>query len=395
MVKFQRLTWDELTPSLQRRIPPDVPPAKRIAMAKGLIPLGTKELLIALFFLSGDKDKRVAKEAQKSLKELPESLILIGISGETNPKLLHFIATRGFDNNHIYEQVALHRNVAAATLAYLAETSRLERVLTIIAGNERAILQSPPILLGLVVNPSTPRSVIDRLTRFYEIEKGHAFDEDLTPEQRERLAQPAGVEQAAPPPGPEKLVIPDDRMHPCVRIADLAGAEFDTDMLFADDLMQDEEDDDEPVTPENAEKQQKKTKSIMSRLAKLNMVDKLLLAMKGNREARRILLRNPNKIIQEAVLQNPRITIREVLAAVKEKTTPQNVVERICNNREWTRYYEVQLQLCCHPKTPMRFVFRALQRLNPRDVERLAFNRGVPGATRAQALNILRRRKRT
>jgi hypothetical protein len=399
MQRFKRLTYDELTPTLQKVIGLDMPPAKRIAMAKGLIPLGTTDLLLALFFLSGDKDSTVAREAQQSLKELPESLMLIGIEAETSPKLLHFVATRKCDNHHIHEKVALHRNVGESTLAYLARRTKFLQLVTIIAGNERAILREPAILHGLERNPLTPRSTIDRLTRFYELEKKQSYTGDLPEGLRAEAAQPP-PELVVEPDLPEaavdqgrELVMPEERLHPCVRLSDLAKVDFDTDLLFADDLVE-EEPEPEIGDAEAEEALKKRTRSMMSRITQMSMVDKLLLGMRGNNEARKILIKNSNKIIQEAVLQNPRITIREIVSAVKEKSTPQSVIERVCYNREWTRYYEVAHQLCWHPKTPMRYVFRALAQLQVKDVEKLAHSRAVPGTTRSQAAATLRRRRR-
>jgi hypothetical protein len=123
------------------------------------------------------------------------------------------------------------------------------------------------------------------------------------------------------------------------------------------------------------------------------MVDKLLLAMRGNLEARNMLIRNPNKIIQEAVLDNPRISAREVLELAKERTTGQTVIEKIANNREWTRSLEVTRALCWNPKTPARFIFHALPLLGRKDLRRLAASKNVAGFTRQQARGLLARRE--
>jgi hypothetical protein len=381
MARFQRLEHHELTPALQQIITPDVPPAKRIAMARGVVPLGTKDLLVALYYLSGDRDRLVAKEAQQSLRELPESLTLLGIAGDASPKLLHFIAAQPYDNHHIHEKVALHRNVEDATLAFLAEQTPFASVIEIIGRNEVAVLRQPLILRGLARNRRTPVSVLERLTQFYELEKGHPYRDDLP---RETVEAPPPVEAPPlPPPPREGLQLLDDRLHPCVRLPELLSEELNVDELFADDLLEE---------PEKELDESQRT-PMLQRVARMNMVDKLLLAMRGNSEARRLLIRNPNKLIQEAVLDNPRIAVKEVIDVVKERSTPQNVVERVCNNREWTRYYEVTLELCWHPKTPARFIFRALGTLMVKDLKRLSDSRNVPGFTRQQARYMLQRRE--
>ena len=46
--------------------------------------------------------------------------------------------------------------------------------------------------------------------------------------------------------------------------------------------------------------------------------ERLKLALKGNRDARMILIRDPNRLIQRFVLQNPRITDDEIICARHE-----------------------------------------------------------------------------
>jgi hypothetical protein len=386
MARLQRIEYAELTPTLREIVTPDMLPAKRIAMARGLVPLGSRDLLLALYYLAGDKDPDVAKEAQQSLRELPESLTLIGISGAANPKLLHFVANRPYDNHHIHERVALHQNVTDATLAEMAETAAHDRVIEAIAGNERAILRSPAILFGLTRNPNTPQSAIDRLTKFYAIEKGRPFTADLS---SEMLARPPARRAVAPTPPPldaaaaERLLsVPDEDLHRCVRLPDLATADFDIEGLFADDLT---------AEPETALEEAKKV-PLLRRIARMTIVDRILLARRGNSETRQILIRNPNKLIQESVLENPRITVGEIVHVIKERTTPQAILEKVARNREWLRNYDVTRSLCFNPKAPMRFVFRHISILASADLKRLGMSRNVAGFTRQMARNLLEQR---
>jgi hypothetical protein len=52
--------------------------------------------------------------------------------------------------------------------------------------------------------------------------------------------------------------------------------------------------------------------SIINRIMKMGMKDRAKLAIKGDREARNILVRDPNRVIAQAVLNNPRITEQEI-----------------------------------------------------------------------------------
>ncbi|MCZ7584289.1 MAG: hypothetical protein M5R36_13645 [Deltaproteobacteria bacterium] len=178
------------------------------------------------------------------------------------------------------------------------------------------------------------------------------------------------------------MEFPDDRLHSGFRIEDILSEDFDTPDLFAFDLMRDP---DEDLTEDER-------RPFIQRIATMTMVDRLLLALRGNKEARTFLIKSPSKMIQDCVLRNPRITPREIADAVKERSTSQNVIATICRNREWVRSYEIAFNLLWHPKTPMAFVVRHIGRLNAKDLHRLAHSRQVPATTAQQAKRLLNRR---
>ncbi len=390
MAKYLPLEHHELSARVKSELPENAPFQKRIAIAKGLIPLGTADLLGALYFLAGDPDKRVRQAAQQSLKELPESLIFVGITDETHTKILHFLATRQFDNENIHVKVALHKKVADPTLAFIALHAEKDHVLDVIAKNEAAVLRHPAILWALSVNKNCPKHLLDRLSHFYEVQKKHSFKEDISENQKNVIKEAKKDFKPKLPDLPEekkqKLIkekaaafeMVDDRLHPGFRVSDILNPEFDADELFSKDMMKDSQ---KELDPEIKA-------PLFQRIGRMSMVDRMLLALHGNGEARQFLVKSPNKMIQECVMRNPRITIREVLALAKEKSTPQNVVDIICRNREWTRYYEVINQLCWNPKTASQYVLRFLPRLNLKDIRRLAGSKMIAQFTAIQARNL-------
>src|SRR4029077_13829876 len=54
--------------------------------------------------------------------------------------------------------------------------------------------------------------------------------------------------------------------------------------------------------------------TLIQRLAKMTVAQRVQFAMKGGSEARRTLIRDNNKVVQRAVLQSPRLTDQEVEA---------------------------------------------------------------------------------
>jgi len=385
MAKFLRLKFEELGPQLQSVLPPNSPLGKRMAVAQGVFPLGTKDLLTALYYLWGDEDGRVRQAAQKSLDELPESLTLVGIDAGLSYKVLHYLSSRKYDNNHIYERIALHPAAHVKTLCYLAETNPFEPVLTIIARNETAILKHPEILYGLTRNPHMPLNLIERLKKFYELNRGHDFMQDIAGEQQEAEPAPPPKERPQPEEDDSRVVTAnDDRLFGGFRFEDVLSEEFDTDELFADDLIR------EP----DAELDDQKRRSMLQRITKMAMVDRILLAMRGNSAARRVMVKSGNKIIRDCVMRNPRVSTQEILEWAKERSTPQDIIETIARNREWSRNYQIMTALCWHPKTPTVYVLRVRGTLSLQDLKKLGDSKMVPGATAQQARSALRRREK-
>ena len=53
MARYRLLDYEELSPSIRQAIPTDASPEKRLAVARGLVPMGTPDLLAALYYLPG------------------------------------------------------------------------------------------------------------------------------------------------------------------------------------------------------------------------------------------------------------------------------------------------------------------------------------------------------
>ena len=83
-------------------------------------------------------------------------------------------------------------------------------------------------------------------------------------------------------------------------------------------------DDEEEPPPEGQERQ-----STLQKIAALNVAQRMALAMKGSREDRAILIRDPNKIVGVAVLSSPKITEAEVENIAKMASVPEEILRMI------------------------------------------------------------------
>jgi hypothetical protein len=107
--------------------------------------------------------------------------------------------------------------------------------------------------------------------------------------------------------------------------------------------------------------------------------------MKGTKEMRAILIRDPNKMISASVLSSPKLTEQEVESFARMATLPEDVLRTIAQNRVWLKNYGVLLGLTKNPKTPLALSMNMMARLNTRDMAQLSVDRNVPEALRIAA----------
>ena len=125
--------------------------------------------------------------------------------------------------------------------------------------------------------------------------------------------------------------------------------------------------------------------SALQRISALTVAQRMSLAMKGSREERAILIRDPNKIVGVAVLSSPKMTETEVESIAKMTSISDELLRIIANTRAWVKNYGVTLALARNPKTPVAVSMNMLARLNDRDLKMLSTDRNVPEILRITA----------
>ncbi len=125
--------------------------------------------------------------------------------------------------------------------------------------------------------------------------------------------------------------------------------------------------------------------SLTQRLAGMSFPQRLKAAVKGSREMRAALIRDPNKMIAAAVLSSPKLTDQDVESFAKMASVTEDVLRMIGANRGWMKNYGVVAGLSRNPKTPIALSLNLLGRLNDRDVQMISMDRNVPGALRIAA----------
>ena len=119
-------------------------------------------------------------------------------------------------------------------------------------------------------------------------------------------------------------------------------------------------------------------RSLFQKIQTMTVSEKLDLARKASKEARSILLRDSNKLVQLAVVNSPKITESEIIGIASNRQVSEDVLKEIAMNREWLRNYQVRLALVNNPKTPLSIALAQVSYLNQRDLGLLAKSKGVP-----------------
>jgi len=143
----------------------------------------------------------------------------------------------------------------------------------------------------------------------------------------------------------------------------------------------------------DAEPDPAKRTTLLQRLAKMNVAQRVQFAIKGGSEARRTLIRDSNKVVQRAVLQSPRLTDQEVEGFAAMSTLTDEILRLIANNRVFRKNYSVVRNLLNNAKTPLDVSLHMLPLLNAQDLKRLTTNKNIPETLRTTAQKLQRTRK--
>ena len=377
-----------------------------LAAARGALPLAQNDLLEILVFLANSKDSELSAAAKETLNALDVKTLHAAIeTSDVAPTVLAYLTGRRDLSREVYEQIVRHPKTPDSSLLKIAINIRDSNLLDVIAFNQQRLIRMPALIDAILANPSrTPeaeRRVTETKKEFFEKERGAAqIAEEL---RAQGLAAAAEFIE-------EVEIVEEEESS--------SGLTFD-DAVFLAQFMEvpDEEIDDtwlgldylEEIYAETEEQRQAIVKKIIGdlddddessgekislakKLMKASMKKRVKYAMKGNREVRTILVRDPNKIVAQAVVNNPRITEQEVEKIAAMRTVPGEVLRLVAINRTWARNYTITCGLAKNPRTPLANAMSILPRIMTKDLKGIVGNRNVSEAIRRQAGRLLESR---
>jgi len=139
--------------------------------------------------------------------------------------------------------------------------------------------------------------------------------------------------------------------------------------------------------------QEERAQTILQKIQKLSVSERIHLALRGGKEIRSILLRDPNKEVCMTVMENPKITETEIEVIAKSRSIAEEALRRIAKKREWMKNYNIIFALVTNPKTPPGIGLPLVSELKTRDLSILEKNKNVTEGIRATAKKLVRARK--
>ena len=116
------------------------------------------------------------------------------------------------------------------------------------------------------------------------------------------------------------------------------------------------------------------------------------LAVLANREARNLLIRDPNKMISLNVLKNAKVNESEVLQYAQRRDLAQDIILGIAQDQKWKKNYPIKFALVSNPKTPLSVSITFVPHLHERDLKLLLRDKNVSSVLRHRAEEILHKK---
>jgi len=143
---------------------------------------------------------------------------------------------------------------------------------------------------------------------------------------------------------------------------------------------------------EAAEPDPGKRETLLQKLSRLRVVERVQLALKGGRGERLLLIRDPCKVVQRAVLQSPQLSEQEVEGFANMASLTDETLRLIAGNRRYRKNYTILRALMFNPKTPLEVTLHLLPHMRPQEIKFLTTNKNVADTLRTAAMRLQRQR---
>ena len=378
-----------LPPNAQKILDPSGPGPLKAMAAKGLAPgLKPGETLAVICALSLGTDAH-AEVARKTLAALPLPLLNGALATAVQPGVLDLIGPIYAKDANLSEKILHHRSTLPSTVAAMAALCS-EGVSELIATNETLLLAHPTIIEKLYLNKNTRMSTADRIL---ELAVRNNVDCPGIP----------AFEQAKRAIAGELIAEPSDEPN-------FDDSQFNDAQKVAKEIVLAEGEDTHALDPETGKEEVvAKARPLHAVWADLRPPAKIRLITLGciktyddkgeveeqgfDMKAIRMLgVRDPNPLVAVAALKGPGMSDSEVVRIAGMRNVSEDVLREIANSKEWTRVYQVKMNLVANPRTPFGHSSKFILHLRDNDLKTISKSKDVPGAVQTSAKQQLSRK---
>jgi hypothetical protein len=394
-------------PTVKAIVSGTAPRPAQLAAARGILPLPQTDLLEVLVSLAQTEDAELAESAQNTLATQDKTALgnVVG-SNEIAPRVLAYFVEREDLSKEIHEAILNNPRTPTAAVLNFARKTADGDLLELLSFNQQLLIGSPQIIEAIIGNPyrtaEAERRAAEIKSEFFEKDRG--------------AQQIAGELRARGNIAAAEFIENSEFSGNLQAVSSATNLSFSDAILLAEHIeVPDSEVDDSWLSLEYIEEFYEETEeerlsvvnkilgelhseddemtgervSMINRIMRMGMKDRVKLAMKGDREARNILIRDPNRIVSQAVINNQRITEQEVEKIATMRTVPEDILRQIAINRAWLQNYQIMHNLARNPRTPLANVVTIMNRLQLKDLNVLSKNRNVSDTVRRQAFRLV------
>ncbi len=389
-------------PAVRAIIEGRAPQPAKLAAARGMLPIPQGDLLEVLVALTSDADSELARTAYQTLMtQDAEQLQPVFESTDAAPKVLNFYSNLENLPEKAYQAILTNPKMPDGAITKFARTTKKSDLLELISVNQQLLIRTPAIIDAIINNPyrsaEAERRASETKREFFEKERGaQQIASELRAQGKEAAAEFIENAEFA-----KDDSLTDQAFEDALFLAEHIEAfdsEIDDSWLSLDlieELYEETTEEREAIVNKILGEMRVEEDSVsgervsmINRVMRMSMKDRMRLAMKGDREARNILIRDPNRIVAQAVVQNPKITEQEIEKIATMRTVPEEVLRLIAINRKWARNYPIMVKLAQNPRTPLSNSISILTRLQTKDLLAMAKNRNISDAIRKQSQRL-------
>lgn len=300
--------------------------------SRGTLPVDAEEMVEILAFLARDPDPTCSETAKRTLAGWPAEKVAGALSrAEASAETLAYFAAQKDLPENLLKVIVAHPNAGDEALAPLAARLALEQVQRVAADDARLPLL-PQFVAALLERTDLPAELRGRLD---------ALQEEKAVEGEELAAALAREEEVEAQAAPEK---------------------------------------------------KRERISLTQKVARMSVSERVQLALKGSRDERLLLIRDPSKVVYRAVLESPKLSDSEIENFATMKNVAEEALRIIAGSRKFMKSLMVVRNLVNNPRTPLDVSMPLLNRVPDSDLKMLSGNRNVPETLRTMAFKLYKQR---